>query len=83
MKKKSILFALAAVCLPMGLSAQEERKITLNEAIAMARVQCVDAAVALNEWKTAYWEYRPFRAELLPEVNLTGAWPNYSKSYGS
>ena len=49
MKKKSILFALAAVCLPVVLSAQQERKITLNEAIAMARVQSVDAAVALNE----------------------------------
>ena len=42
MKKKSILFALAAVCLPVVLSAQQERKITLNEAIAMARVQSVD-----------------------------------------
>ena len=72
MKKKSILFALAAVCLPVVLSAQQERKITLNEAIAMARVQSVDAAVALNELKTAYWEYRTFRADLLPEVNLTG-----------
>ena len=55
MKKKSILFALAAVCLLVVLSAQQERKITLNEAIAMARVQSVDAAVALNELKTAYW----------------------------
>lgn len=52
MKKKSILFALAAVCLPLALSAQKEREITLNEAIAMARIQSVDAAVALNELKT-------------------------------
>ncbi len=49
----------------------------------MARVQSVDAAVALNELKTAYWEYRTFRADLLPEVNLTGTLPNYNKSYGS
>ena len=68
MKKKSILFALAAVCLPLALSAQKEREITLNEAIAMARIQSVDAAVALNELKTAYWEFRTFRADLLPEI---------------
>ncbi len=49
MKKKSILVALAAACLPWTLSAQKEREITLNEAIAMARSQSVDAAVALNE----------------------------------
>lgn len=83
MKKKSILFALAAVCLPLALSAQKEREITLNEAIAMARIQSVDAAVALNELKTAYWEFRTFRADLLPEVNLTGTLPNYNKSYSS
>ena len=49
----------------------------------MARTQSVDAAVALNELKTAYWEYRTFRADLLPEVNLTGTLPNYKKSYSS
>ena len=47
----------------------------------MARTQSVDAAVALNELKTSYWEYRTFRADLLPEVNLNGTLPNYNKSY--
>lgn len=60
-----------------------ERDITLSEAIALARLQSVDAAVALNELKTAYWEYRTFRADLLPEINLSGTLPNYSKSYNS
>lgn len=83
MKKKSILLVLAATCLPLALSAQKEREITLNEAIAMARIQSVDAAVALNELKTSYWEYRTFRADLLPEVNFEGVLPNYNKSYGS
>ena len=81
MKKKSILFVLAAICLPLAVSAQKEREITLNEAIAMARMQSVDAAVALNELKTSYWEYRTFRADLLPEINLKGTLPNYNKSY--
>ena len=48
-----------------------------------ARTQSVDAAVALNELKTAYWEYRTFRADLLPEVNFTGTLPNYNKSYST
>ena len=59
------------------------RPITLDEAITLARVQSVDAAVALNELKTAYWEYRTFRANLLPEVNLSATVPSYSKSYNS
>lgn len=59
------------------------RPITLDEAIALARIQSVDAAVALNELKTAYWEYRTFRADLLPEVSLSATAPSYAKSYSS
>ena len=85
--KKNILLA---VCLlmPLATMAQNdtlghERNITLSEAIVLARTQSVDAAVALNELKTAYWEYRTFRADLLPEVNFTGTLPNYNKSYST
>ncbi|MBQ8520952.1 MAG: TolC family protein, partial [Bacteroides sp.] len=59
------------------------RSITLDEAILIARTQSVDAAVALNELKTAYWKYRTYRADLLPEVNLSAVVPSYSKSYNS
>ncbi|NDV60247.1 TolC family protein [Bacteroides sp. 519] len=79
--KKKILFALLVSWLAWPSYSQNERKITLPEAIALARVQSVDAAVALNELKTSYWEYRTFRADLLPEVNFTGTLPNYNKSY--
>lgn len=85
--KKNILL-IVCCCLPFIGFAQNDtlvrnRDITLAEAIALARVQSVDAAVALNELKTAYWEYRTFRANLLPEVNLTGTLPSYNKSYST
>ncbi len=87
MIKKNILLT-CCLAIQMGVSAQTDtlsynRDITLSEAIALARIQSVDAAVALNELKTAYWEYRTFRANLLPEVNLTGTLPTYNKSYSS
>ena len=57
--KKNILLA-ACFGISLFASAQNdtlthEREITLAEAIALARTQSVDAAVALNELKTAYW----------------------------
>ena len=82
MRKKNILLVLAAFVCPLILEAQDERKITLGEAIALARTQSVDAAVALNELKTSYWEYRTFRADLLPEVNLTEKRKARSSTYG-
>mgnify|MGYP000228959151 CR=1 FL=1 len=80
--KRYFLLSAFAFC-SLALSAQETQEITLNEAIALARTQSVDAAVALNELKTAYWEYRTFRADLLPEVNFSGTLPSYSKQYNS
>lgn len=60
-----------------------QRTLTLDEAIAIARRNSVDAAVALNELKTAYWEYRTFRANLLPEINFTSTLPSYNKNYNT
>ena len=55
--------------------------LSLTDAIRLAQMQSVDAAVALNELKTAYWEYRTHKAEQLPEVIFTGTLPSYSKQY--
>ena len=73
---KNFILLLVSMLLPLGSFAQikestsHERALTLSEAIALARIQSVDAAVALNELKTAYWEYRTFRANLLPEISF-------------
>ena len=56
-------------------------KLTLKEAITLAQLQSVDATVALNELKTAYWEYRTHRADQLPEINFEGILPAYDNKY--
>lgn len=58
-------------------------KLTLDDAVRIARKNSVDAAVALNELKAAYWEYRSFKADLLPEVSFEGTLPTYSKQYSA
>lgn len=62
---------------------QQVVELSLDDAIARARSQSVDAAVALNELKTAYWEYRTFRANLLPEVSFSATAPAYYKQYSA
>ncbi len=85
-KMKQIILSLFVV-VSLGLraadTATQVRQISLEEAILLARTQSVDAAVALNELKTAYWEYRTFRADLLPEVNFSATLPSYNKSYNA
>ena len=36
----------------------QRQVLSLNEAILLARKNSVDAAVALNELRTAYWAFR-------------------------
>lgn len=55
--------------------------LTLSEAVATARARSVDAAAALNELRGAYWQYRTYRAGLLPELTLSATAPAYSRSY--
>lgn len=86
MKRNLLILFSFFICCSKGVTAVpmgETHTLTLEEAIMLARVQSVDAAVALNELKTAYWEYRTFRAELLPEVNFTATLPSYQKGYTS
>jgi outer membrane protein TolC len=63
--------------------AAREINLTLDEAIDMARVRSVDAAEALDELRTAYWEWRTFRADQLPEVTFKATAPAYANQYTS
>lgn len=82
---KTLMTALVTLAaLTAGGEAHGQRQsITLEEAVMQARAQSVDAAVALNELKTAYWQYRTFRADLLPEVNFQATVPSYRKDYSA
>ena len=64
-------------------SAENVRPISLAETIITARARSVDAVVALNELRQAYWSYRTYRADLLPEVNFNATVPSYRKSYST
>lgn len=76
-----ITLLLSAAVWTAGVSA--ELRLTLDEAVATARIRSVDAAVALNELKAAYWEWRAFRADQLPEMTFSAKVPGYTDSYSS
>ena len=68
----------------LSVSAQTDTlHLSLDDCIAMARRQSIDAAVALGELRSAYWQWRSYRADLLPEVSLSGTAPSWNKRYSS
>jgi len=79
-----ILAIVVSVVLSLSLMAQTDTlRLSLAETIARARTHSVDASAALNELRSAYWQYRTYRAELLPEIIFKGTVPAYSKRYSS
>lgn len=82
--KKYFIFYLCLFPLFAGIVARAESRtlhLDLREAIVLAQLQSVDAAVALNELKTSYWEYRTHLADQLPEVSFSGSLPSYYQQY--
>ena len=45
-------------------------RLTLGDAIRMAQAHSPEAQAAEHTYRAAYWSYRSFRANYLPEVNL-------------
>ncbi|MDE7081855.1 MAG: TolC family protein [Muribaculaceae bacterium] len=82
MKRIYILFMLVILLsVPMAPLRGQTVTLTLGEAIARARTSSLDAAVALDQLRAAYWEHRSYRASLLPEITFKGTLPSYHKQY--
>ena len=80
----SRIFILLLVCSSCigGIKVYGETiNMTLREVMLRARSNSVEAEVALNQLKSAYWAYRAYKAELLPELALSATLPSYHKQY--
>ena len=58
-------------------------ELTLEGAMELACSQSVDAAVALNQLKSAYWQFRTYKAERLPELVFNGTLPTFNNNYNA
>lgn len=75
-------FILFLMVIGFRLSAQPIiKKIPLQEAIALAKEQSLEAMEAKNLLQIAHWQYRNYRADLLPNMELSGMLPSLNKSY--
>ena len=83
MVKRLIIIASFTACAGLTALAQDTLRLTLDECITMARNQSVEAAVARGELQSAYWQWRSYRADLLPEVSFSATLPSYNKRYTS
>ncbi|MDZ7772599.1 MAG: TolC family protein [Balneolaceae bacterium] len=71
----------AGLALPVqAQSGQQLGTLTLQEAIEIAQDQSPEARLARFDMIASQWQYRAFRADLLPSLDLSGDAPNYNRS---
>ena len=73
-----------ALLLPGCLWGQKDTiYLSLDEALRIAQTSSLDAISARNTLRVAYWTYRNYWAELLPNMVLDGTIPSLNKSLSS
>ncbi|MFI3306557.1 MAG: TolC family protein [Rikenellaceae bacterium] len=55
-------------------------RLTLTEAIDYAHQNSASAKIAELNFMSKYWDFRSFKAELLPALNLSGDFGNFDRS---
>lgn len=86
MRRRHCIFVIILLC--YGLTNAQDNNgrvfssfhLTLEDAIATAHDQSPAALLARHTFLTGYWEYRSFRAEQLPSLQLTGSLGQYNRS---
>ncbi len=80
-KLRIYLTGIMMLLLLLPCQAQDnKRPLTLEDALVLARQQSRDAVAARNRFLASYWEYRTFKTQYLPMLNLNTTLPSVRRS---
>lgn len=63
------------------ISAQEVKRLSLEDVLRIAAEQSPDAILAKHRFRASYWQFRTFKAEYLPSLTLSGTLPDYNRVF--
>ena len=80
--KKSLLsiFIVSLILLSKNADGQNIRNLTFEETIHLAETQSPNALIAINRFRTSYWQFRSYQAQYLPSLRLQGTTPDFNNS---
>ncbi len=55
------------------------RRMTLEEAISIAKERSIQALIAKQQFGVSFWEYKSFRGSYLPQLNASGYLPDFNR----
>lgn len=78
MNSIKILLGLVLLC---NLGFGQDRILTLQKAVELARNQSQSSLLAETEKENQYWQWRTFKANFLPNLGINGTFPNFNRSF--
>ena len=67
----------------MSGSGQESVRLTMQQVIDLAQSDAPDVLLAETRYSQAYWQFKSYRADLKPQLNLFGTLPNLNRAIES
>ena len=83
---KKLLFLALGLLFSLGNSAQEQagvigpRVLSMEDVLRLAQEKSISAMTNRNIFAASYWQYRSFKAQYLPSLNLNGNLANFNRS---
>ena len=62
-------------------SRAQQRELTLEEVINIAKTQSPDALIAKHQLRASYWEFKTYRRSLLPSLSFEGTIPSLNRAF--
>lgn len=69
------LFSIVFILLIVPFSFAQERVLSLQDVLNIAREQSPNALIAKHRFRNSYWQYKFYKAEQLPSLSLDGTLP--------
>lgn len=75
-----VLYTIQSSAQEKKITEVTKQKITLDEIVAIASKKSLDAFKAKQQFGASYWQFRSFKASVLPKINLELEPLSYNKS---
>lgn len=79
MNLKTIFIIAGCSCISLVAAQEHTMELSLDETVKLAKLQSPDAQTARHSFRSAYWNYKYYKANYLPALSLTSD-PNLNRA---
>ncbi|MBE0648980.1 MAG: TolC family protein [Bacteroidales bacterium] len=76
----AILSFISGITVQSSMAQLQDRRLTLQDAIEIAKDQSPDALNSKHNFRASFWEFKSFKASYLPSLGLSGTIPRFNRS---